>query len=179
MKTNESIYNLKNDGFCFLPKIFSNLDIQKSRQGLWNVINGKYESGRQPENRFWDPGDDPHSIIKIDKPHICNQSVWDLITNKTFGKLLAKLQKRILFKYGTHKLYGNHKAKMKKEMLGGIEMLNTGHFGHEKVCIQLGLHYRMLLLDLVRLDLYVDLIIGMILKEWIFLIKILCHKKKH
>ncbi len=93
MKGNQSIYNLKNNGFCFLPRIFSDLDIQKSRKGLWHVINNKYETGRQPENRFWDPGDDPYSIIKIDKPHLCNQSVWDLITNKTFGKLLAKATK--------------------------------------------------------------------------------------
>ena len=93
MNVNESKYNLKNDGFCFLPKIFSNVVIQKSRQGLWRVINGNYESGHQPENRFWNPGDDPHSIIKIDKPHLCDQSIWDLITNKTFGKLLAKATK--------------------------------------------------------------------------------------
>ena len=90
MGTRKVKYSLKNDGFCFLPKIFSKEDIYKAREGLWRVINGEYRSGRKPENRFWEPGEDPNSIIKIDKPHLCDQSVWHLITNKKFGQVLAK-----------------------------------------------------------------------------------------
>ena len=86
-------YNLKKDGFCFLQKVFLSEDIQKAKNGLWCVINGKYSSGRKPESRFWNPGDDPHSIIKIDKPHLSDQSIWDLITNKKFGQLLGKVTK--------------------------------------------------------------------------------------
>ena len=84
-------YNLKEDGFCFLPKTFLNRDIKNARDGLRRVINCEYRSGREPENRFWNPGDDPSSIIKIDKPHLSDQSIWDLITNKKLGQLLGKI----------------------------------------------------------------------------------------
>ena len=86
-------FSLTEDGFCFLPKIFLNKETQKAREGLWRVINGKYKSGRKPESRFWNPGDDPSSIIKIDKPHLSDKSVWDLITNKKLGLFLGKVTK--------------------------------------------------------------------------------------
>ena len=87
---NKFKYNLFNDGFCFLPSIFSKKEIISAYNGLKNVIDGEYETGRSPERRFWEIGDDPNSIIKIDKPHICNKSVWDLITKPEFGRILAK-----------------------------------------------------------------------------------------
>ena len=63
-------YNLAKDGFCFLPKIFSYSQVEYTRNALWDVIQGKYETGVEPEERFWSIGDDPESIIKIDKPHL-------------------------------------------------------------------------------------------------------------
>ena len=82
-------HNLGTDGFCFLPKIFSSDQVECARNALWDVIQGQYETGVQPENRFWNVGDDPESIIKIDKPHLCNEQIWNLITYKDFGKWLA------------------------------------------------------------------------------------------
>lgn len=93
MKLKNVKYNLKKDGFCFLPPVFSEQKTQDSVKGLWRVINGEYRSGRKPESRFWNPGDDPHSIIKIDKPHLSDNSVWELITDKKLGQLLAKTTK--------------------------------------------------------------------------------------
>jgi len=82
-------HNLGTDGFCFLPKIFSSDQVECARNALWDVIQGQYETGVQPENRFWNVGDDPKSIIKIDKPHLCNEQIWSLITDVDFGKWLA------------------------------------------------------------------------------------------
>ncbi len=82
-------HNLGADGFCFLPKIFSSDQVECARNALWDVIQGQYETGVQPENRFWNVGDDPKSIIKIDKPHLCNEQIWSLITDVDFGKWLA------------------------------------------------------------------------------------------
>ena len=87
---NKFEYRLFDDGFCFLPSLFSEKEIVSAYNGLKNVINGEYETGRSPERRFWEIGDDPNSIIKIDKPHICNESVWALITKPEFGEALAK-----------------------------------------------------------------------------------------
>ena len=82
-------YSLNENGFTFLPKIFNKNDLLSASKGLWSVINGEYDTGIKPETRFWEPGDDPNKIIKIDKPHLCNSKVWDLITNEDFGKALA------------------------------------------------------------------------------------------
>ena len=83
-------YNLIDDGFTFLPKIFKEKEITSAKDGLWETINGIYETGRKPETRFWEVGDDSNKIIKIDKPHLCNEKVWALITNKRLGKALAE-----------------------------------------------------------------------------------------
>ena len=63
-------YTLNNDGVSFLPKIFSSSVIDNARKELWKVIQGQYETGIVPENRFWDMGDDTKKIIKIDKAKI-------------------------------------------------------------------------------------------------------------
>ena len=84
-------YNIDKDGFCFLPSLFSQSEISAGYKGLWSIINGKYSTGRPPENRFWNLGDSPNSIIKIDKPHICNESVWKLVTKPKFGEALASM----------------------------------------------------------------------------------------
>ena len=84
-------HNLYKDGFCFLPAVFSKNQAHSARDGLWEVINGHYETGRSPESRFWNIGDDPASIIKIDKPHLCNRIVWNLVANADLGKELARV----------------------------------------------------------------------------------------
>ena len=86
----EKSFNLYSDGFCFLPKVFSEDQISSAREALWDIINCRYQTGFEPENRFWNPGDDPNSIIKIDKPHLCNRSIWDLVSDKNFGELLGR-----------------------------------------------------------------------------------------
>ena len=85
------IKDLKVNGVIILPKIFSTIDIKKAQENLWEVIQGNYETGIEPENRFWNVGDDPTNIIKIDKPHLCNSVLFNLITNKSFGSYLAKV----------------------------------------------------------------------------------------
>ena len=96
-------HNLHKDGFCFLPAIFSKNRAHSARDGLWEVINGHYETGRSPENRFWNIGDDPASIIKIDKPHLCNRVVWNLVTNADLGKALARVTNANMIQSGIHR----------------------------------------------------------------------------
>jgi ectoine hydroxylase-related dioxygenase (phytanoyl-CoA dioxygenase family) len=83
-------YNLKDNGVCFLPKIFNSTEIARCIKALDFVISGKYRSGHPPEARFWNVGDDPASIIKIDKPHLCDKTIWNFITKNSFGSALAK-----------------------------------------------------------------------------------------
>jgi len=82
---------LKSNGLCIIPKLFSSQEIVSTRIALWDVIQGKYNTGKEPEERFWDIGDDPENIIKIDKPHLSNDKIKKLITSSEFGKCLASV----------------------------------------------------------------------------------------
>jgi len=104
-------YSLKENGVCFLPKIFNKEEILLCQKGLQEVVKGVYQSEKAPEARFWEVGDDPHSIIKIDKPHICNQVIWDFITKKEFGYALAKATKSKKIKVWHSQLVWKPKSK--------------------------------------------------------------------
>ena len=103
-------YSIIDDGFTFLPKIFKKDEIASARDGLWKTINGIYETGKEPEARFWEVGDDKSKIIKIDKPHLCNRSVWALKKIRSLVKLLQKKPNQKQYKYGIHRLFGSQKA---------------------------------------------------------------------
>ena len=91
MVTEKDRDTLNRNGFFFTERLFSNEKTKAAREGLWEVIHRNYETGVEPESRFWNPGDNPKSIIKIDKPHLCNTALFDLITDKEFGKELARV----------------------------------------------------------------------------------------
>lgn len=84
-------HELKENGVTLLPKIFSTSKVDMARHALWEVIQGGYETGLEPESRFWNVGDDIQKIIKIDKPHLCNSVLLRLITDKSFGEHLSKV----------------------------------------------------------------------------------------
>ena len=79
------------EGFVFTDQVFSYFDTENSKNAFWSVINCEYDTGIEPENRFWNPGDNPKDIIKIDKPHLSSKVIFDLITNQRFGELLANI----------------------------------------------------------------------------------------
>lgn len=79
------------NGYIITGKIFKREEVDAAKKGISDVINCKYETKVEPENRFWNPGDNPQSIIKIDKPHLSNHKIYKLITNKKFGKVLAEV----------------------------------------------------------------------------------------
>jgi len=91
MVTDSDRNTLDRNGVFFTDRLFSNEKTKAAREGLWEVIQCNYETGVEPESRFWNPGDNPKSIIKIDKPHLCNTALFDLITDKEFGRELARI----------------------------------------------------------------------------------------
>ena len=88
---NNQFNMIEKNGFCFTEKIFSKDKTDNAREAFWNVIKGNYRTGKEPENRFWDIGDDPKSIIKIDKPHLCDPALYALVTDSKFGSKLAMI----------------------------------------------------------------------------------------
>ena len=147
-------YNLAKDGFCFLPKIFSSYQVECARNALWDVIQGQYETGVQPENRFWNVGDDPKSIIKIDKPHLCNEQIWNLITDVDFGKWLADAVGAKRIQVWHSQSVWKPEGGGQKVMRGGTVILNIGPFGNQMVYSPPGLRFRMLLKNRVLFAIY-------------------------
>jgi|TARA_B110000914_G_C15520786_1_gene476736 ectoine hydroxylase-related dioxygenase (phytanoyl-CoA dioxygenase family) len=82
---------LDKKGFYLSRKVFSDKQVDNSKEAFWDVINCKYETGIEPEARFWNYGDNPKSIIKIDKPHLSSNVLHELISFKKFGELLAHI----------------------------------------------------------------------------------------
>ena len=84
---------LNNNGICIISKIFSDEKIVRTRKAVWDVIQGNYETGIEPEERFWNIGDNPKNIIKIDKPHLSNDTIRKLITSPVLGHYLSEITK--------------------------------------------------------------------------------------
>jgi len=114
MVTDSDRNTLNRNGFFFTDRLFSSEKIKAAREGLWEVIHCNYETGVDPESRFWNPGDNPKSIIKIDKPHLCNTALFDLITDKSFGKELARVT-------GARRIQAWHSQAVWKPSGGGDE----------------------------------------------------------
>lgn len=55
------------------------------------VIAGDYETGRAPQMRKWNPGDDELRLRKIDQPQLSNRSILDLISRPEVGQAAADL----------------------------------------------------------------------------------------
>ena len=51
------------EGFVFTDQVFSYFDTENSKNAFWSVINCEYDTGIEPETRFWNPGDNPKDII--------------------------------------------------------------------------------------------------------------------
>lgn len=55
------------------------------------VVAGDYETGRAPQMRKWNPGDDERRLRKIDQPQLSSRSILDLISRPELGQAAAEL----------------------------------------------------------------------------------------
>lgn len=54
------------------------------------VIDGRYETGVAP-NRFWQVGDDPDRIVKIDQPHLSDDTILEFVRHSGIGRAAAEV----------------------------------------------------------------------------------------
>ena len=123
-------------------------------------------------------GDDPHSIIKIDKPHLSDSSVWKLITNKKFGQFLGKATDAEYVQVWHSQVVWKPNSKDQKGNAGWHRDAQYWPFWSKE-----GLYTAWIALSNVSINSGpVRFLRGSNhwekSKEWIFLIKILNHKKK-
>ena len=45
-------FDLEKDGFCFLPRVFSDQETQNSLEELWRIINKEYRTGCEQKVGF-------------------------------------------------------------------------------------------------------------------------------
>src|SRR5437763_753180 len=53
------------------------------------VIDGSYETGVPPFRRFWNPGDDPGGLRKIDDAHFSDRTIYELVSHPAIGDWAA------------------------------------------------------------------------------------------
>jgi hypothetical protein len=79
------------DGFCLTPPVIPAGLIERVVPRMDAVIAGEYETGVEPVSRRWSPGDPPEKLCKIDQPHLCDRTIFELISHPTIGRRAAAI----------------------------------------------------------------------------------------
>jgi ectoine hydroxylase-related dioxygenase (phytanoyl-CoA dioxygenase family) len=82
----------KADGFFIhaQPLIPSDL-IQRAIAGMDALRAGEYETGVPPQPSYWNPGDDPRILCKIEMPQVANRAIMELVSHPALGALAAEV----------------------------------------------------------------------------------------
>jgi ectoine hydroxylase-related dioxygenase (phytanoyl-CoA dioxygenase family) len=80
------------DGFYLLPQSVFPLDlVADAVRGMNALRAGEYETGLPPQPSFWNPGDDPRKLCKIEMPQVANRAIFKLVSHPHLGKLAASV----------------------------------------------------------------------------------------
>src|SRR5437879_651900 len=80
------------DGFLLQPEPVIPGDlIRGAVQGMDALRAGEYETGVPPQPSFWNPGDDPGKLCKIEMPQVANRAIMELIRHSPLGALAAAI----------------------------------------------------------------------------------------
>jgi ectoine hydroxylase-related dioxygenase (phytanoyl-CoA dioxygenase family) len=80
------------DGFYLHPASIVPDDlIRRAIAGMDAVRNGIYETGTPPQPSYWNPGDDPRKLCKIEMSQVANQAIMELVSHPALGALAAEV----------------------------------------------------------------------------------------
>jgi Phytanoyl-CoA dioxygenase (PhyH) len=65
--------------------------ISRAIAGQDALCRGSYDTGIPPQNSYWNPGDDPGKLVKIEMSQVANRAIWDLVTHPAIGELAAAI----------------------------------------------------------------------------------------
>lgn len=78
------------DGFVVAPPVIPDSLIARTTDAMDEVMSGRYETGVEPFDKWWQAGDDPNTKLrKIDQPHLANNTIYELITCPALGEAIA------------------------------------------------------------------------------------------
>ena len=76
------------DGYVIHPRPVIPGDlVQRVMQGMSDVLAGRYETGIPPQPSYWNPGDDPNKLGKVEMPQLANRAIMELVSHPDLGRL--------------------------------------------------------------------------------------------
>src|SRR5713101_6750208 len=80
------------DGFLLHPEaLISGELVRHAIAGQDALRRGEYETGVPPQPSFWNPGDDPGKLCKIEMPQVANRAIMALVSHPARGALAAEV----------------------------------------------------------------------------------------
>jgi ectoine hydroxylase-related dioxygenase (phytanoyl-CoA dioxygenase family) len=80
------------DGFLLHPEpVIPAPLVCRASDGMDALRRGKYETGVPPQPSFWNPGDDPNKLCKIEMPQLANRAIMEMICHPALGALAAEV----------------------------------------------------------------------------------------
>lgn len=78
------------DGFYRHTESVLPLDlVERAARGLEAVRDANYDTGRAPDSRAWNPGDNPNALVKIEQPQIASYALREVLASSRLGELAA------------------------------------------------------------------------------------------
>ena len=78
------------DGYVIHPRPVIPVDlIRRVMDGMDDVLAGRYETGIPPQPSYWNPGDDPNKLGKVEMPQLANRAIMELVSHPDLGRLAA------------------------------------------------------------------------------------------
>ena len=76
------------DGFLLHTQpVFPADLVRRALAGQDALRAGDYETGVPPQPSYWNPGDDPGKLCKIEMPQIANRAIMELVSHPALGEL--------------------------------------------------------------------------------------------
>lgn len=76
----------ENDGFCLARDVIPPDLVTRAVEGMELVRAGQYDTGREPEDSPWKPGDDPDKFCKIEMAHVASRALTEVVTHPALGE---------------------------------------------------------------------------------------------
>jgi ectoine hydroxylase-related dioxygenase (phytanoyl-CoA dioxygenase family) len=80
------------DGFLvYTERVIPTNTVQRAIAGMEALRAGEYETGIPPQPSYWNPGDNPLKLCKIEMPQVANRAIMELVSHPALGALAAEV----------------------------------------------------------------------------------------
>ncbi|MBI2298408.1 MAG: phytanoyl-CoA dioxygenase family protein [Armatimonadetes bacterium] len=80
------------DGFYLVQQPILRAElIERASAGMDAVRRGESDTGREPLGGYWNPGDDPGKLGKMELPQLTNRAIRELVSSPVLGEWAARV----------------------------------------------------------------------------------------